>query len=303
MKKELLAATALSTATFSSLGPAAHAQVYNSKVYNWRGFYAGATVGGGGSNDSVGFAAPNSSAFNLGFVANTPRFFATPFAAFSNAQTFTSWPSSLLAGHSYFSGGLEGGYNWQWGSVVVGIETDLSYLGGRGTGSFAATDTFSTTATTAGTRVSTLSVRAGVDWLYTLRPRVGYAIDRTLIYATGGLAVGGTHLSTSASLDEQFVDAGKGPPPYHALGNWTGSNSSVNAGPVIGGGFEYALTNHLTFKFEGLYYNLGRSSATANGTGTYTFSKGGATPLTVQAYTVNVLLDGFIARAGLNWRF
>jgi len=96
---------------------------------------------------------------------------------------------------------------------------------------------------------------------------------------------------------------GAGPPPYHALGNWTGSNSSVNAGPVIGGGFEYALTNHLTFKFEGLYYNLGRSSATANGTGTYTFSKGGATPLTVQAYTVNVLLDGFIARAGLNWRF
>jgi hypothetical protein len=77
MKKELLAATALSTATFSSLGPIAHAQVYNSKVYDWRGFYAGATVGFGVSNDSAEFAAPNSSAFNLGFVANTPRFFGT----------------------------------------------------------------------------------------------------------------------------------------------------------------------------------------------------------------------------------
>jgi hypothetical protein len=95
MKKELLAATALSTATFSSLGPAAHAQVYNSNaynsnVYNWRGFYAGATIGFGATSDSMEFAAPNSSAFNLGFVANTPRFFGTPFAAFSNAQTFTS---------------------------------------------------------------------------------------------------------------------------------------------------------------------------------------------------------------------
>jgi outer membrane immunogenic protein len=299
MKKELLAATALSTATFSSLGPAAHAE-----AYNWSGFYAGAIAGVGSSNDSVGFAAPNSSAFNLGFVANTPRFFGTPFAAFSNAHTFTPWPSSIDAGHSYFSGGLEGGYNWQWGSVVLGIETDLSYLAdGRGTGSFAATNTFSATATTAGTRVSMLSASAGVDWLYTVRPRVGYALDRTLIYATGGLAVGGTHLSTTASLDEHFIDTGKGPPPYHAAGNWTGSNSAVNAGFVIGGGGEYALTDHLTFKFEGLYYNLGRVSAAANGTGAFTFIGGAVTPLTVQPYTVNVLMDGFIARAGLNWRF
>jgi hypothetical protein len=138
-------------------------------------------------------------------VADTPRFFGTPFAAFSNAQTFTPWPSSIRAGHSYFSGGLEGGYNWQWGSVVLGIETDLSYLaaGGRGTGSFAATDTFSTTPTTAGTRSSMLSVSAGVDWLYTVRPRVGYALDRTLIYATGGLG---------GDLDVLVVAIGPQPP-------------------------------------------------------------------------------------------
>ncbi len=299
MKKELLAATALSTAAFSSLGTGAHAQ-----VYNWSGLYFGATAGVGSSNDSAGFAAPNSSAFNLSFQANTPRFFGTPFAAFSNAQTFTPWPSSVLAGHSYCSGGLETGYKWQWGGLVLGIETDFSYrAGGRGTGRFSATDTFANSPVSAGTRVSTLSDTAGVDWLYTLRPRVGYAFDRMLLYATGGLAIGGTHLSTSASLDEQFIDTGKGPPSYHAVGNWSGGTSPVRTGYAIGGGGEYAITEHLSFKLEGLYFNLGRVSTTANGVGSFTFNGGAVTPMTVQPYTASVLIDGAIARAGLNWRF
>ena len=59
------------------------------------------------------------------------------------------------------------------------------------------------------------------DWFGTVRARAGVAFDRALIYATGGFA---------------FADNATG---------WT-----------VGGGLEYAFTNNLSAKVEGLYVNL-----------------------------------------------
>jgi outer membrane immunogenic protein len=59
------------------------------------------------------------------------------------------------------------------------------------------------------------------DWFGTVRARAGVAFDRALIYATGGFA---------------FADDANG---------WT-----------VGGGLEYAFTNNLSAKIEGLYVNL-----------------------------------------------
>jgi outer membrane immunogenic protein len=59
------------------------------------------------------------------------------------------------------------------------------------------------------------------DWFGTVRARAGVAFDRALIYATGGFA---------------FADDSTG---------WT-----------VGGGVEYAFTNNLSAKIEGLYVNL-----------------------------------------------
>ncbi|KFG70406.1 outer membrane protein [Microvirga sp. BSC39] len=59
------------------------------------------------------------------------------------------------------------------------------------------------------------------DWFGTVRARAGVAFDRALIYATGGFA---------------FADEANG---------WT-----------VGGGVEYAFTNNLSAKIEGLYVNL-----------------------------------------------
>ncbi|MBJ6124744.1 outer membrane protein [Microvirga splendida] len=59
------------------------------------------------------------------------------------------------------------------------------------------------------------------DWFGTVRARAGVAFDRALIYATGGFA---------------FADDSTG---------WT-----------VGGGMEYAFTNNLSAKIEGLYVNL-----------------------------------------------
>ncbi len=73
-------------------------------------------------------------------------------------------------------GGLQGGYNWQFGAFVVGAETDLqgSDAGGR----FAAWQ-FSN------------------PWFGTLRGRVGYALDSVMLYATFGLAYGGGRIETN----------------------------------------------------------------------------------------------------------
>ena len=59
------------------------------------------------------------------------------------------------------------------------------------------------------------------DWVGTVRARAGVAFDRALIYATGGFA---------------FADDANG---------WT-----------VGGGVEYAFTNNLSAKIEGLYVNF-----------------------------------------------
>ena len=73
-----------------------------------------------------------------------------------------------------FNGGLFGvyaGYNWQSGPWVFGAEGDFNGVWND--------ETFN---------VFGQDVDVGSDWLASLRGRVGYAFDRTLIFATGGVA-------------------------------------------------------------------------------------------------------------------
>ena len=89
-----------------------------------------------------------------------------------------------------------------------------------------------------------------VEWFGTVRPRVGFALDRTLLYVTGGLAYGNQKLSI----------------PGYASG------TSTDIGWTAGAGAEYAFTNNVTAKLEGLYVDLGKSdlvpAAPVNKTGT-----------------------------------
>ncbi len=64
-----------------------------------------------------------------------------------------------------------------------------------------------------------------------MRARAGVAFDRALIYATGGLA-------------------------YGEVNNSFNNSDDVSVGWTIGAGVEYAFTNNLTAKVEGLYVNL-----------------------------------------------
>ena len=121
------------------------------------------------------------------------------------------------------SGGIFGGqlgYNWQSGQAVFGIETDLQWSGIDGSGTVGAT-----------------TVSGGSDWFGTVRGRIGYAWDRTLLYATGGLAYGNVNVSSPF----QNVDTTK-------------------TGWALGGGVEFALAGPWTAKVEYLHIDLGTQS-------------------------------------------
>src|SRR5690606_3376964 len=91
---------------------------------------------------------------------------------------------------------------------------------------------------------------ANFDWLATLRGRVGVAYDRTLLYATGGLAWG---------KDLGFANNVLAIPP--AVDRASGS--STRTGWVAGGGLEHAVTDNLSFKAEYLYMDLGDDRRTS----------------------------------------
>ncbi len=67
------------------------------------------------------------------------------------------------------AGGVQAGYLWQSGQIVLGGEVDLQASG--------AEDTFA-------------NYKFSNPWFGTVRGRVGYALNNILLYGTGGLALG-----------------------------------------------------------------------------------------------------------------
>jgi outer membrane immunogenic protein len=223
-------------------------------VFSWTGFYAGLNAGYGfGRNNATTIGTP-------GFLALAP----------------VEVPNSLRVGGDGFVGGGQVGYNAQFGQVVVGLEADLQYAWGGRASSF----------------VGPLGVitSAGRDdgYLGTVRARLGFAADRFLIYATGGLAYGSFDTALAVG-----TAAGAGGPL------WGGSSDSVRAGWAAGAGVEYAITNNWTVKLEGLYYDLGRKTITAGPLNAAAAGFGGGGV----AYQARVQNNGTILRAGVNYKF
>lgn len=174
-------------------------------------------------------------------------------------------------------GGLAGGqvgYNWQSGMIVFGGEADLQWSGIRNSSSFFVPCCLPANANpTAFATTTTQDLR----WFGTVRGRLGVAVaGRGLLYGTAGAIFGEEAVSYSMT---------------GAVVNYAASTSSSRAGWTAGGGFEYAFTNNLTGKVEGLYYDMGSQTIsfvspvtqyTANGTYRYT---------------------GALVRGGLNWKF
>jgi outer membrane immunogenic protein len=189
-------------------------------TYNWGGWYAGGNVGGAWGHSDVGSAFVNGA------------------APIANQQAAIAAGSPRLDPDG-FTGGGQVGYNYQVDRWLFGVEADANYFGLKQSRAVAGTFPVGV-----GTFTSTNSVTT--DWLVTLRPRVGYAVDRTLFYATGGLAL------TEMKYGTTFTDS-------------TGANeaagfSKTQAGWTAGAGVEHAFTNNWSAKVEYLYTDFGKQS-------------------------------------------
>lgn len=174
-----------------------------------------------------------------------------------------------------FAGGVLAGHNFQSGRFVYGLEGDISGL--TGSASRTQTQVFPI-----GGCCFTVSQKVEADWMMTLRPRIGYAFDSALVYATGGLALarlGYIEQATDTAGDIENTDVRR-----------------VKAGYALGVGIEYALPGRWSVRGEYLYANFGRISADTTASITYV----APTPL---VYSHRVDFSYSTARVALSYRF
>ena len=116
-------------------------------------------------------------AADLSYGSRAPYTVNQPLNVFSWAGPYLggnlgwAWGSvdNNLTKPSGFAGGVQGGYNWQTGPWVFGVEGDLEATG--------ASDTFA-------------PWKFSNPWFGTVRGRAGYAFNNILLYGTAGLAFG-----------------------------------------------------------------------------------------------------------------
>jgi outer membrane immunogenic protein len=198
MKKILLSSVALLGLTAGAMAAdlpsrAAPAPVFAAvPVFTWTGFYVGVNAG-------------------AGFNANNKDIVVPGFGVIGSNDDVG------------FTGGGQVGYNYQFGQFVAGLEADIQFAdigSGRNDALIVAFPGL----------VGVID-NSSDRFFGTVRGRLGFAIDRALVYATGGFA-------------------------YGDVGNRFGGGDT-NSGWTVGGGIEYALTNNIIVGVEGLYVNLG----------------------------------------------
>lgn len=196
-------------------------------VPTWQGFYVGGHLGWGEGN--VDFR-QDLNIFAVDAFGNVTD---------SDFNTFRSGtnPDGII-------GGVQGGYNWQWNALVLGIEADISFtdwdeksvLFDSGVdpvaGLIAGESAFGTAST-------------DIDFLASVRGRVGYALGNVMIFGTGGVA----WADADAEARVVFEDAGGDVVELES------SKSLDDIGAVAGGGVAWmVIPQTFSVGVEGLYY-------------------------------------------------
>tara|TARA_R100001086_G_scaffold245013_1_gene175406 strand:+ start:175 stop:963 length:789 start_codon:yes stop_codon:yes gene_type:complete len=144
-----------------------------------------------------------------------------------------------------FVGGGHIGYDYQINDFVVGAVADINYIDAETNRSY----------TTGG---STFSTSSDINYLGTVRARVGYAMDSVLLYGTGGLAYAGVdNNATAPSTSTGSTFAGY---------TFDQDEDDTDIGYAVGGGVDVMATNNISFGVEYLYTNLGSNDQTVTGT-------------------------------------
>jgi high affinity Mn2+ porin len=182
-------------------------------VWSWTGLYFGGHVG-----------------YSRGWVSNTLADAIPAIGPTTSAPTFGS-----------MFGGFQAGYNYLLPSrLLLGVEADASFPNFFDNGLAAGLGTAAGTAVT-----------DQIDYVATLRGRLGYAVGHWLVYATGGYAWSQSRLSETPGLlaDQDRV-------------------MRTHTGWAAGLGAEVAIAAEWTAKLEYLYYSFGNVAGTfPSGTG------------------------------------
>jgi len=226
----------------------------------WTGPYVGVNLGYGGGN------------FNYPYSGTTD-------AAGTNPVT-----GRLRQSSTGVLGGGQIGYNYETpNGWVVGLETDLDGTGINGRSAFSSVD--------GAGNASSDEIKSQIDYLGTVRGRIGRPMfdGRFMPYVTGGFAYGRVKSIADFNCSACGTDGA-------AVSNFD-SAASTRTGWTVGAGTEYALNNHLSFKVEYLYADLGRDTV-ANDAAQFTGPG-------VNLFNANVQADANanVVRVGLNYRF
>ncbi len=304
MKKLLISVASLSMmagAAFAADLPSRKAApVYAPPPPMWTGFYAGLNAGYNfGANANV-------YSQNWGSTWNIPSGnFAGPFAYNSGPISMDAFQSNTQSG---FIGGGQVGYNYQYGSnIVLGVEADIQGAGIRGSsfgaGAAALGDNINARASTT-TSVGGTAVQGGVDWLGTVRGRIGYLWTPTLlVYGTGGLAYGNAYANVVQSAVEGYQSSYA---TFQATWLGGGRQNQLLTGWTAGGGVEWMFMPNWSLKAEALYWDMGRMNVN---TASYGVSPGNFGGLSLPVDNslgwgrTSVNYSGVIARAGVNYHF
>jgi outer membrane immunogenic protein len=157
------------------------------------------------------FAAAPASAADM--PVRAPQYKAAPIAPVFNWTGFYfgghvgyGWADSGVGDLDGFIGGLQLGYNWQFSrNWVFGLEADI-----------------------AGTDMNN-AIPAHVDYIGTVRGRLGYTWDRVMVYGTGGLA--------------------------YAKASVAGIHDT-ETGYALGAGIEWAFAPNWSAKVEYMYHDI-----------------------------------------------
>jgi outer membrane immunogenic protein len=235
-------------ANAADLTPPAAPPIYiPPRTFTWAGPYLGATAG-----------------------------YANGFHTFDDlGGAFLGYPGLSSDQSKGFAAGGTLGFNLQAGSLVYGLEADLSWLSNK------------TTYVDPNGAINNFypSETNRVNDLGTVRGRLGLAVDRTLFYFTAGLAIGEV---ANTALYNSFKFPTFSTPSFNI--------DSTRVGWVVGSGLEYALTPNWTVKGEAIYAQLNSTVASWVSPGSPTFPANAV-------YNVRFNTSVAIVRAGLNYKF
>ncbi|MBM3563959.1 MAG: porin family protein [Alphaproteobacteria bacterium] len=250
----------------------------------WTGFHVGLNAGGSwAASTATSFA---SAPFFINGADNVPWA-----AAMAIAGT-----GSLSTNGAAFIGGGQLGYDWQFNAnFLAGIEADIQGLAGANNN--AASVMLSPTPLSAAGLNLLTSVASGksLDFLGTVRGRLGYLITPTLLaYATGGLAYGQATATTNF-----YQHVPNDTPGFLLLGASQGRYAQTRVGWTAGGGLEWLFWPQWSAKLEYLFYDLGAASYPVAVAADWQLTN----LLVANATQARARFDGHVVRAGVNYHF